>query len=137
MALTRRQFITSGTASMATLSVAGEQFDQQALTGSSTRLIHSVYFWLKKTDSAQDLNALITGLKTLQQVPSVQSLQVGVPANTEKRDVVDNSFDVFELMFFDDLAGQAQYQQHPLHLAFVKNCAHLWEKVVVHDSLTV
>jgi len=36
-----------------------------------------------------------------------------------------------ELMFFSDLAGQATYQNHPIHLDFIKNYSHLWSKVVV------
>ncbi|KXI30414.1 stress responsive alpha-beta barrel domain-containing protein [Paraglaciecola hydrolytica] len=119
-------------ATLATASAVGAGIE--ANTG---QVVHTVYFWLKNPDSVADRDALIAGLKTLKQVPEVKSLHVGVPANTEKRDVVDNSFSVFELMFFDDLAGQSTYQQHPIHLAFVENCSHLWDKVVVHDSLTV
>ena len=122
-------------ASAATLATAGTT--AAGLEQGSGQVVHTVYFWLKNPDSMADRDALIAGLKTLKQVPTVKSLHVGVPANTEKRDVVDNSFHVFELMFFDDLAGQSSYQQHPIHLAFVEQCSHLWDKVVVHDSLTV
>jgi hypothetical protein len=55
----------------------------------------------------------------------------------KKRDVVDTSWQVSELMFFSDLAGQATYQNHPIHLEFVKNYSSLWEKVVVYDAITV
>lgn len=101
------------------------------------QLVHTVYFWLKDPQSTADREQLILGLKTLKQVPYVKSLHVGIAASTEKRDVVDNSFQVFELMFFDDLAGQKAYQEHPIHKAFVEKCSHLWDKVVVHDSITV
>lgn len=124
--------MAASAASLASAGVVGAQ--GPATTG---QVVHTVYFWLKNPDSVADRDALIAGLKTLRQVPAVKSLHVGVPANTEKRDVVDNSFSVFELMFFDDLAGQATYQQDPIHLAFVENCSHLWDKVVVHDSVTV
>lgn len=124
-------------ASLASASVGGSDISLATGQGASSHVVHTVYFWLKNPDSVADRDALIAGLKTLKQVPQVKSLHVGVPANTEKRDVVDNSFSVFELMFFDDLAGQSTYQQHPIHLAFVQNCSHLWDKVVVHDSLTV
>jgi hypothetical protein len=40
-------------------------------------------------------------------------------------------------MFFTDLSSQANYQQHPLHLEFVKNCSHLWAKVVVYDAMNL
>ena len=101
------------------------------------QLIHSVFFWLKRPDSEDDRNALVAGLKTLAQIPEVNSLIVGLPASTESRDVVDNSFQVSELMYFDDLEAQSAYQAHPIHNEFVENHSHLWEKVVVHDSVTV
>lgn len=100
-------------------------------------LLHVVYFWLKKPDSAADRAALIAGLQTLAEIPSVRSLQIGVPASTEQRAVVDNSFQVSELMMFDDVAGQNAYQEHPIHKQFVANCEHLWQRVVVYDSQVV
>jgi hypothetical protein len=36
-------------------------------------------------------------------------------------------------MYFEDLAGQATYQDHPIHQDFIKNYSHLWSKVVVYD----
>lgn len=130
--LTRRQFVAT-TAAGAAASVSGGNVMAQ----SKQQLIHAVFFWLKRPDSEDDRDALIAGLKTLQQIPAVNSLQIGLPASTESRDVVDNSFQVSELMFFDDLEAQNNYQAHPIHLEFVENCSHLWERVVVHDSITV
>ena len=49
-------------------------------------------------------------------------LHIGVPASTEKRDVVDNSYHASELMFFDDTAGQKTYQDHPIHQKFIEDC---------------
>lgn len=132
MGLTRRQFIASTVATCLVAKATGN-----AMQTEQQQLIHNVYFWLKNPDSKEDLAALIAGLKTLKQVPYINALHVGVAANTEKRDVVDNSFHVFELMFFDDLKSQKAYQDHPIHHAFVEKCSHLWEKVVVHDSVTV
>jgi hypothetical protein len=51
--------------------------------------------------------------------------------------VVDNSYQASELMFFDDTAGQKTYQDHPIHQKFIKDCGHLWEKVIVYDSMDV
>lgn len=113
------------------------QQPSSATTTAAPQLIHSVFFWLQRPGSAADLETLIAGLKSLQQIPSVKLLHIGLPANTEQRDVVDNSFHVAELMFFDDLAGQAAYQAHPLHKQFEESCSHLWQRVVVRDSITV
>jgi hypothetical protein len=79
----------------------------------------------------------VEGLKTLKKIETVLELHVGVLASTEKRDVVDTSWQVSELMFFKDLAGQATYQAHPVHVAFVKNYSHLWDRVVVYDAMEV
>jgi hypothetical protein len=98
-------------------------------------LVHHVFFWLKNPTSIEDRNKLVAGVKTLSKIETIRELRVGVVASTEKRDVVDNSWAVSELMFFSDLAGQATYQTHPIHLEFIKNCSHLWEKVVVYDAV--
>jgi hypothetical protein len=41
------------------------------------------------------------------------------------------------VLFFDDTAGQKLYQDHPIHQKFVADCAHLWERVVVYDAVSV
>lgn len=100
-------------------------------------LAHHVFFWLKNPDSKEDRDKLIAGIKTLKKIETVHGLHVGIVAETEKRDVIDMSWSVSELIFFSDLDGQATYQTHPLHLEFVKNCSHLWSKVVVYDAMEV
>lgn len=100
-------------------------------------MVHHVFFWLKNPDSAKDRDSLIAGLKTLAGIPLISELYVGTPADTEKRDVVDASWQVSELMFFDNPDAQANYQVHPLHQDFIRNCGHLWEKVVVYDTMNV
>lgn len=100
-------------------------------------LLHHVFFWLKNPDSVADRDKLVEGVKTLKGIPTIKQLNVGVLASTEKRDVVDTSWAVSELMFFDDEAGQKVYQDHPLHMEFIKNYSHLWEKVVVYDAKDV
>jgi hypothetical protein len=97
------------------------------------QLVHHVFFWLKNPDSLEDRNKLVEGLKTLGKIDSIRKMHLGIPASTEKREVVDNSWQVSEIMFFDDEAGQKIYQDHPIHQAFVKNYSHLWDKVVVFD----
>lgn len=98
------------------------------------QLVHHVFFWLKNPDSIEDRDKLVEGLRTLRKIESIRKLHIGVPASTEKREVVDNSWQVSEIMFFDDEAGQKIYQDHPIHQAFVKNYSHLWSKVIVYDA---
>jgi hypothetical protein len=134
---TRRTFIgTSAVAAGAVLS-PGSTF--AAIPGDAQRppVVHHVFFWLKNPSSTEDRDQLVAGLKTLAGIPLIKELYVGVLAATEKRDVVDASWQVSELMFFSDLSSQATYQQHPLHLDFVKNYSHLWEKVVVYDTMNL
>jgi hypothetical protein len=100
-------------------------------------VIHHVFFWLKNPKSTEDRDKLIEGVKTLGKIESVRAIHVGVPAHTPARAVVDASYNVTELIFFDDLEGQSTYQDHPVHQAFVKNYGPLWKKVVVYDSATV
>ncbi len=100
-------------------------------------LTHHVFFWLKNPASPADRDKLIAGLQTLKKIESIRQIHIGVPADTEKREVVDNSYSVSELMFFDDTAGQKIYQEHPIHKKFVEDCSMLWEKVVVYDSIDV
>jgi Stress responsive A/B Barrel Domain len=101
------------------------------------KLVHHVFFWLKHPQSKEDLDALLAGIRTLAAIETVRGLHVGVPASTEKREVVDNSYSASELLFFDNVEGQNVYQVHPIHQKFVKDCSHLWSKVVVYDATAV
>jgi len=101
------------------------------------KLAHHVFFWLKNPDSKEDLEKLLAGIRTLAKIETVRAIHVGVPASTEKREVVDNSYSASELLMFDDVEGQNAYQVHPIHQKFVEDCSHLWSKVVVFDSITV
>src|SRR3954469_25795405 len=128
----RRKFLTTFTIMSASLTATASSFES---TESKSPVIHHVFFWLKNPSSKEDLNKLIEGLKTLKQIETVRKIHIGIPASTEHRDVVDASFSASELLFFDDLAGQKTYQDHPVHLKFVADCSHLWEKVIVYDSV--
>ena len=96
-------------------------------------IIHQVFFWLKNPDSKEDLAKLLAGLESLRKINAIKKLHIGVPAATEKRDVVDQSYQASELMFFENLADQKSYQDDPLHQKFIADCSHLWSKVVVYD----
>ncbi len=133
---TRREFLAGaaalGAGAATSVSAAGNS-SPSALP----QLVHQVYFWLKNPESEQDRQALIKGLKTLKGIDTVKRIQIGVPASTEKRAVADNSFQVSEMLLFDNVEGQNVYQVHPIHKQFVKDCEHLWRKVVVYDSIAV
>jgi hypothetical protein len=130
----RRTFIASLT--MIGAAISGFTFPTKSRMKKKV-LSHHVFFWLKNPDSKEDLAKLIQGLNSLRKIETIKGLQIGVPASTEKRDVVDNTFSVSELMFFDDVEGQKVYQDHPLHTKFVEECSGLWEKVIVYDAIEV
>ena len=135
MTQTRRTFIAS--AAVLTAGVASGMSLTTMETKTKKQLAHHVFFWLKNPDSKEDLNKLLEGLNTLRKIESVRSIHIGVPASTEKRDVVDASYAASELIFFDDVAGQDAYQVHPIHKKFVENYSHLWSKVIVYDSVDI
>lgn len=130
MKTTRRKFLAG--ASLLTLAPALEAYPMRK---EKPVLVHHVFFWLKNPGSKEDLAKLIAGVKSLSKIETIQYIHVGVPASTEQRDVVDNSYSVSELMFFKDLAGQKTYQDHPLHQKFIAECSPLWEKVIVYDTI--
>ncbi len=96
-------------------------------------IVHHVFFWLKNSRSQADTAKLIEGLESLKAIGKIKLLHIGVPASTEQRPVVDSSFDVSELMYFESVEDQKTYQDHPIHQAFVANYSSLWDKVIVYD----
>ncbi|MGY0041572.1 Dabb family protein [Pedobacter sp. NJ-S-72] len=98
-------------------------------------VVHHVFFWLKNPASKKDRDQLVAGVKTLSAIETVHKLKVGIVASTEKRDVVDNSWAVSELIFFKDLAGQAVYQTHPVHLQFIKKIAVIYGRKLLFMML--
>ena len=133
----RRKFITTA-ANVAAGTVVASAMPSIITTKSMTNrypIVHHALFWLKNPDSKEDRDKLVAGVKSLGKIETVKELHVGIVASTEKRDVVDNSWGVSEVMFFADLAGQAAYQTHPIHQEFIKNHSHLWEKVIVYDAI--
>src|ERR1700729_2784613 len=120
----RRTFIGAGAAAAGAGLTSGSALGASTTDTQRPPIVHHVFFWLKNPNSADDRDQLVAGLKTLAGIPLIKELYVGVLANTEKRDVVDASWQVSELMFFPDLQSQATYQQHQIHLDFVKNYSH-------------
>ena len=98
--------------------------------------IHHVYFWLAEKDNKEYKKLLIEGLKKLSAVSTIQRFHIGQPANTS-RGVIDSTYSVSWILIFDNAADQDSYQVDPIHLKFVEECKHLWNRVVVYDSIDV
>lgn len=129
--ISRRKFVAAATL----LPLAASASSMSTQKDKPSKLVHHVFFWLKNPSSTADRDKLLAGVKSLKKIETIKMLHVGVPASTEKRDVVDNSYHVSELMFFDTVEDQKIYQDHPIHQEFIKNHSMLWEKVVVYDVM--
>jgi hypothetical protein len=129
----RRTFLTTAAAFGAATAATAASMSANHVP---PKLVHHVFFWLKNPGSKEDLAKLLAGIRGLAEIETVRGIHVGVPASTEKREVVDNSFSASEILYFDDVAGQDIYQAHPLHQKFIAECSHLWSKVVVYDAVS-
>jgi len=95
--------------------------------------IHHVFFWLKENNDS-NRKQLIEGLKKLASASTIKQYHIGVPANTN-REVIENTYSVSWMLLFDNDEDQDSYQVDPIHLNFVKECSHLWNKVTVFDTV--
>lgn len=98
-------------------------------------LVHHVYFWLKEPDNKKHRKQFEKAIEKLLKVETIKLSHFGVPATTEKREVVDNSYTYSYMVMFDSIADQDKYQVDPIHLEFVEKNSHLWDKVIVYDSV--
>jgi hypothetical protein len=96
--------------------------------------IHHVFFWLKHPQSKEDLARLVKGLETLKKIKEIRMAHIGVTAASD-REVVDKSYSLSWMLFFDNAEAEKIYQEHPIHKKFVADCQQLWTRVVVYDSL--
>jgi plasmid stabilization system protein ParE len=96
--------------------------------------VHHVFFWLKDPKNPEARKQFEKGLNELITVPQIQSSHIGTPVESP-REVVDDSFTYSYMAFFTNKEDQNIYQTHPIHLKFIEDCQHLWEKVVVYDAM--
>ena len=101
-----------------------------------TVFVHHVYFWLNNPSNKEEQAQLIKGLNILSGANVINGFHIGLPADTN-REVIDSSYDISWLLIFKNKEDQDIYQTHPLHLQFVADCAHLWSKVVVYDTIGI
>ncbi len=98
--------------------------------------IHHVFFWLIDSATESDSVQLVKGLQKLSKVTTIKSFHIGKPAATD-RNVIDTTYAISWLLTFNTAADQESYQIDPIHLNFIKKCAHLWAKVVVYDTVNL
>lgn len=112
--------------------------ESNPIQNSTGPLLHIVFFWLKEPDNKQHRLEFETAIqKLINTNPQATANHLGCPAASEKRAVVDNSFTYCYTMSFPDLEAQNTYQTDPTHELFIKEAAHLWDRVVVSDSIAL
>jgi Stress responsive A/B Barrel Domain len=97
--------------------------------------VHTVFFWLAHPESQSDHDALSAGLESLKSVKDIAVAYIGKPADT-RRPVVDHTYDFSITLVFNDRAAHDAYQVHPVHLEFVAECGHLWNRVQIYDAVS-
>ncbi len=99
-------------------------------------LVHTVFFWFHDNVSEEQRSGFYEDLKKLREIEQILHGWIGVPAPTEARGVIDNTYDYSITFVFESVATEQEYQVHPMHKEFVEKNAHLWDKVVVYDAVT-
>ena len=95
--------------------------------------VHSAYFWLKEGLSEDDLRSFEEGLESLTESETVQSGYFGAPAATEKREVVDDTYDYGLVLVFENVSTHNVYQAGDVHQTFVDEHAAKFDRVKVYD----
>ena len=98
---------------------------------------HTVLFWLKEPDNEAHKKTFETSLKRfIDNSEYVQNRHIGKPANTN-REVIDSTYTYCLAVSFVSKEDQDKYQEEPAHLKFIEESSHLWNKVVVYDSVLI
>lgn len=132
----RRNFIKKATAGLALTGLF--PLTKRTMAGEvkiTNALVHHVYFWLKEPKNTAHKKQLVKSLNELLNIKTIKVSHIGFPAETESRDVVDHSYSVSYMVMFDSKADQDAYQVDPIHTKFVEDNQHLWNKVIVYDSV--
>jgi len=97
-------------------------------------IVHVVNFWLKEDISEKDKKDFVGFFEELRKIETIKTLNYGVPAPTNARSVVDNSFDYTLIVTFKDLKDITVYETHPIHLKAIEKYQRFWTKVMVKDT---
>ena len=100
-------------------------------------LYHTVFFWLKNPNNKKDRFEFEKAIKKLIRNNHLSiSCHLGIPADSEQRDVIDTSYTYSYIVNFPSLEAQNEYQIDPHHILFIEEAKHLWVKVKVYDSIS-
>lgn len=94
--------------------------------------VHSVYFWLKRDLSSEQIAAFEKDLNALREVETVKQAYIGNPGPTD-RPIIDRTYDYALILVFENKADHDTYQTHPIHDTFVENNGQHFLKVQIYD----
>ena len=97
-------------------------------------LQHTVLFYLNEDVSEEERFEFENGLRELLTIESIHKSELGIPADTESRDVTDHSFGYVIYTWFETMEDYHIYDEHPEHLRFIDTFDSLWANVKVYDS---
>ncbi|MEP5338577.1 MAG: Dabb family protein [Algibacter sp.] len=98
---------------------------------------HTVLFWLKEPKNESHRNTFEIALnRFINNSEYVQNKHLGT-APVSTRDVVDSSFTYCLAVSFLSKEDQDKYQEESVHLKFIEEASHLWDKVVVYNSVLI
>ena len=99
------------------------------------KIIHSVYLWLNNPENKNDVNQFEKAIKTLvKNTQFATKIHLGNPANTKKRDIIENTYHYCLIFTFDSYEDEKKYQNEDAHKKFISIAKKLWKKVLVFDS---
>ena len=95
---------------------------------------HVVIFWLNPTKIEEGRRKLLERARIeLTKIEGVRNLGQGAPIPTDRK-VVDTSYHVALTMQFDSESHLQNYQTHPIHQKFLKECVEPFvDRIVVYD----
>lgn len=131
----RRNFVMKIAAGMAATGlISVPKYSNAGEAPITNVFVHHVFFWLKEPNNAEARKEFENGLQALVKISQIKSHHIGTPVESP-REVVDDSFTYSYMAFFTSKEDQSNYQVHPIHLKFIEDCQHLWEKVIVYDAM--
>ena len=117
-----------------TFIILGTMISYAQPTALPGKFVHSVYFWLKNPDNPSDREEFLKHLTAfISSSKYATSYHIAPPAGTP-REVVDNSYTYNLVVTFESAELQDLYQKEDVHLKFVEDASHLWDRVQIYDS---
>lgn len=98
---------------------------------------HMVYFTLKDNSPAKIDANIASAKKHLDGHPGIVHFSVGKVAPDLAREVNQRDFDVALHIVFESRQAHDDYQAHPRHGEYIKECKENWARVRVFDANVV